>query len=119
MPPGVRTWEDFTSLDGSHLQTLQKRANRKLVDVSTASKDKIILLHDVISDAEADDAPDWDDPKRCTKELCREHARSVRREQRQNVVQSLTHSTTGGPILGPSCWSKSVTTVAEKECDAW
>ena len=60
---GIRTWEDFTILDGIHLQTLQKRANRKLADASTASKDKIILLHNMIPDAEATDAQDLDDPQ--------------------------------------------------------
>ena len=116
---GIRTWEDFVNLNSSHLQALQKRANRKLVDVSTVSKDKVVLLHNMILDAEAADVQDWDDPQRYAKELCREHTRSVRRKQRQNIAQCLAHPTAGGPILGPSHQSKLVTTVAEKEYNAW
>ena len=45
--------------------------------------------------------------------------RSVRRSQRQNTAQRLAHPTTGGPSFGPAHRLKLVTTVAEKECNAW
>ena len=47
MTPGIRTWEDFIFLNDIHLDSSQKRANHKLVDTSTVSKDKIVLLHNM------------------------------------------------------------------------
>ena len=59
---GIRTWEEFLDLDGIHLQTLQKNANHMLVDALPVAKDKIILLHNLILDADANGTPDWDNP---------------------------------------------------------
>ena len=74
---GVHTWEDFITLNGAHLGNPQKKANHKLVDVLKVSKDKVILLHDLIMDSKVSRVPDWDNPARHTQELCCQHVYGV------------------------------------------
>ena len=118
---GVHTWDDFINLDEAHLSTLQKKANHKLVDISTVAKDKIINLHDLILDSESNGVSDWDDPAWCTWDLHRQHVRVMQRGQQQNVKQHLKCPSGGGSSFGHAHTGpgKSPALVTEKECNAW
>ena len=100
---------------------LRKKANHKLVDVSTVAKDKIIILHNLIMDTKGNDVPDWDNPNRYTCELYRHHVRTIRRAQRQNVKQRLEYPSGAGSSFGHghAGHGKTLGSVTEKEYDAW
>ena len=78
---GVRTWSDFTHLNGTRLESLKKKANHKLVDVSTVSEDKIFNLHNLIMDTDTSGEPEWDNPRWCAQELYSRHVRAIRLNQ--------------------------------------
>ena len=68
---GMRTWDNFLDLDETHLSTLQKKANHKLVDTSPIAENKIVISHNLILDSEGNDASDWDDPSWYAQDLHR------------------------------------------------